>query len=86
MFLRFVVSLIFPQNFEIYNGGNEAEAALLSHLSSIPDDSIVMMAVFDAARPCGTDCRAALALVGATPQAISHRGRSRYLIPVKCTV
>ena len=94
MFSRFVVSLIFSQNFNIYNGGNchraaaaaEAEAALLNHVNSIPDGSIVLMAVFDAARPCASDCRAALALVGATPQAIDRRGRSRYLIPVKCIV
>ena len=64
------------QNFNIYSGGSSAEAALLSHVSSIRDGSIVLMAVFDAVRPCGTDCRAALTLVGATPQAIGRRGRN----------
>ena len=66
------------QNFDIYNGGSSAEATLLSHVSSIPDGRIVLMAVFDAARPCGTHCRAALALVGATPQAIGRRGRKNW--------
>ena len=47
-------------------------------MTSIPDGSIVLMAVFDAARPCGTDCRPALALVGATPQAIDRRGRRKF--------
>ena len=79
MRLSFIFVYLWLKNFDIYNGGKPAEAALLNNVSSIPDGSIVLMAVFDAARPCGTDYRSSLDLVGVTPQAIARRGRKEIL-------
>ena len=46
-----------------------------NYITSIPDGSIVLMAVYDTAGPCGTPCQEALELVGGTGPAPAHRGK-----------
>ena len=47
---------------------------LLDYITSIPDGSIVLMAVYDTASPCGVPCQNALRLVGGTGPAPAGRG------------
>ena len=64
------------QTFDIWghhSGTNEPR--LLDHVRSIPDGSIVLMAVYDSANPCEDKCQAALGLVGATQQGFVVRGK-----------
>ena len=49
--------------------------AILDNITSIPDGSIVLMAVYDTASPCGTPCQEALRLVGGTGPAPAGRGK-----------
>ena len=61
--------------FDIHYGKRGSEPRLLEHLKSIPDGSIVLMAVYDSAKPCNLNCTTALHLVGGTEQGIGLRGK-----------
>ena len=50
------------------------EHRLLEHIRSIPEGSIVLMAVYDSADRCHVDCQASLGLVGATQERFGYRG------------
>ena len=55
-----------------YTGDRQA---LLDYITSIPDGSIVLIAVYDTASPCGTACQEVLRLVGGTGPVPAHRGK-----------
>ena len=63
------------QTFDIHHFNSVTnEPLLLDHMRSIPEGSIVLMAVFDSADPCGSDCQTSLGLVGAAQQGFRVRG------------
>ena len=63
------------QTFDIYDPNSATnEPLLLDHVRSIPEGSIVLMAVYDSADPCGNDCQISLGLVGAAQQGFGARG------------
>ena len=68
----------FFQKFDVH-GSQDAESALLEHVNAIPNGNIVLMAVYDSANPCNTDCRESLDLVGGIQQRIGLRGWRTHL-------
>ena len=62
------------QTFDVRLNRMLNEHRLLEHVRSIPEGSIVLMAVFDSADTCGNDCQTSLGLVGAAQQGFGIRG------------
>ena len=63
------------QTFDIYDPNSAInEPLLLDHVRSIPEGSIVLMAVYDSADPCHVDCQTSLGLVGAAQEGFGMRG------------
>ena len=71
-------SLLSRQTFDVFKdgGADTAEQALLNFVALQPNGSIVMMAVYDSANPCNSNCQRAMLLVGGTGQAIGFRGNT----------
>ena len=56
---------------------------ILNYITSIPDGTIVLMAVYDSANNCDDSCQEALRLVGGTGQPPEKRGMHDSSINVK---
>ena len=64
-----------------YNPGHSQ--GILNYITSMPDGTIVLIAVYDSANNCDDSCQEALRLVGGTGQLPAKRGMHDSSINVK---